>query len=141
LVDIPESGNGGKGAVLRRLFSTFAPGAPGAGLLLLRVAAGGALFAHAVSAAPAGFTLGTLAKAVLGIAGGILLLAGLWTPVAGSLVAVLGVSSSILQAGNLWANILLGSIGAALALLGPGAWSMDARLFGWRRIDFHEREP
>jgi hypothetical protein len=22
-----------------------------------------------------------------------------------------------------------------LALLGPGAWSIDARLFGWRRID------
>ena len=31
------------------------------------------------------------------------------------------------------------SIGASLAMLGPGAWSVDARLFGRRRIDFSDR--
>lgn len=30
---------------------------------------------------------------------------------------------------------LVAAICPALALLGPGAWSIDARLFGWKRID------
>jgi hypothetical protein len=34
--------------------------------------------------------------------------------------------------------ILLSSMGAALALLGPGAWSVDARLFGWKRINIQD---
>lgn len=71
----------------------------------------------------------------LGIAAGALLLAGLWTPIAGFLVAALGIWNSFTEPGNLWANIFLGTIGIGLALLGPGAWSVDARLFGWRRID------
>ena len=29
---------------------------------------------------------------------------------------------------------MLGTLGVALALLGPGGWSVDARLFGWKRI-------
>jgi hypothetical protein len=37
-----------------------------------------------------------------------------------------------------WTSILLGTISLALALLGPGAWSVDARLFGWRRIDIRD---
>jgi len=30
-------------------------------------------------------------------------------------------------------------MGAALVLVGPGAWSIDRRLFGWKRIDVRER--
>ena len=125
---------------LRRLFSTFASGAPGVGLLLLRSVAAIALFAHASNTLRTEWAIGTLVPAGLAIVGGVLLLAGLWTPLVGSLVAVLGVWNSISQAGDPWANILLGSIGVALALLGPGAWSADARLFGWRRIDVHNRD-
>jgi uncharacterized membrane protein YphA (DoxX/SURF4 family) len=33
-----------------------------------------------------------------------------------------------------WKHILLGALGIALAMLGPGAWSVDARLFGRKRI-------
>jgi uncharacterized membrane protein YphA (DoxX/SURF4 family) len=36
---------------------------------------------------------------------------------------------------NLYPAILLAAMGAALALVGPGALSLDARIFGWKRID------
>jgi hypothetical protein len=31
--------------------------------------------------------------------------------------------------------VLLGTLGVALALLGPGTWSFDARRSGWERIE------
>jgi putative oxidoreductase len=116
---------------LRRLFSTFARGWPGAGLLLLRLVASIVLIAKAL---PSLATLNAVA-----IVAGLLLLAGLWTPVAGSAAAVLGIWNTLVQNGDPWANILLATIGAALAMLGPGAWSVDSRLFGWKRIDVRNR--
>ena len=77
---------------------------------------------------------------VLGIGAGVLLLAGLWTPVMGTLVAIISVWKIFLLPENLWIYILLATFGAALALLGPGAWSVDARLFGWKRIDIGDRK-
>ena len=77
---------------------------------------------------------------VLLIGAGLLLLAGLWTPIAGTLVAVIEVWKIFLLPVNLWIYILLGTLGAALAMLGPGAWSLDARLFGWKRIDLRDRK-
>jgi putative oxidoreductase len=77
---------------------------------------------------------------VLAIGIGALLLAGLWTPVSGSLVAVLGLWKVISRPGDPWPSIFFATIGAALALLGPGAWSVDARLFGWKRIDIRDRK-
>lgn len=71
----------------------------------------------------------------IAIIAGILLLAGLWTPIAGSVVAMLGLWNAASHTGDFWASIMLGTLGGALALLGPGAWSVDARLFGWKRID------
>jgi putative oxidoreductase len=77
---------------------------------------------------------------VVGMAAGILVLMGLWTPISGSSVAALGIWNAVSQAADPWADILLAAIGAALALVGPGAWSVDARLFGWKRIDLHSPE-
>jgi len=71
---------------------------------------------------------------------GILLVAGLWTPIVGTLVALLQLWSIFSEAGDPWVHILLGTIGAGLALLGPGGWSLDARLFGWKRIDLRDRK-
>lgn len=67
------------------------------------------------------------------IAGGFLVV-GLWTPVSGCLVAAFALWALIAKCGDPWSNILLAAIGIALSMIGPGVWSLDARLFGWRRI-------
>jgi putative oxidoreductase len=77
---------------------------------------------------------------VLTIGAGLLLLVGLWTPIVGTLVAAIELWKLFLHAGNPWMYILLGTLSAALAMLGPGAWSIDARLFGWKRIDLGTRQ-
>jgi putative oxidoreductase len=83
--------------------------------------------------------MGPAILSVLATTTGMLVLAGLWTPIAGTLVTVLALWNIFSQPGDPWTNIMLATLGAALALLGPGAWSIDARLFGWRRIDPPDR--
>jgi putative oxidoreductase len=68
-----------------------------------------------------------------------LLLVGLWTPVAGVVMAVAELCLAFLHATDSWTHIMLGALGAALAMLGPGAWSVDARLFGRKRIYIPQR--
>ena len=74
---------------MRRLFSTFAHGAPGLGLLLLRVVAAVAVVFHAAMALRGGPPVGPTTLNVLTGAVGILLLLGLWTPAAGTVLAIL----------------------------------------------------
>jgi uncharacterized membrane protein YphA (DoxX/SURF4 family) len=76
---------------------------------------------------------------ILTIGAGLLLLIGLWTPIAGTILAILASLHAAFQITNPWTCILMGILGAALALLGPGAWSVDARLFGWKRIRISHR--
>jgi uncharacterized membrane protein YphA (DoxX/SURF4 family) len=128
------------GTLLRRLFSTFAQGWPGAGLLIIRLVAGGAGIAHGFMALRTGPSIEPAIVDALAIVSGILLWAGLWTPVSGSVLAVLEIWSAISQSGDPWTRILLSTIGVALAMIGPGVWSVDARLFGWRRIEVRDRK-
>jgi putative oxidoreductase len=84
---------------------------------------------------------GPLASVQLAAAGAaLLLLAGLWTPVAGVLMAIAEVFLAFSHPSvDPWRHILLGTLGTALAMLGPGAWSVDARLYGRKRIRIPQR--
>jgi uncharacterized membrane protein YphA (DoxX/SURF4 family) len=77
---------------------------------------------------------------VLAVVAGLLILAGLWTPIAGVLLAIIEIWSAFTHPHDPWSYLLLGTLCAALAMLGPGAWSVDARLFGWKRIDPSDRK-
>jgi hypothetical protein len=125
---------------LRRLFSSFARGWPGVGLLLMRVGAAIALLDHALVKLRIGGPIESVALPALCASAGILLLAGLWTPVTGVLVVVIALWNASAHSGDPWLYVVLATLGAGLALLGPGAWSLDARLFGWKRIDFRDRQ-
>lgn len=118
--------------VVRRLFSTFAQGAPGVGLLVLRLASGIALICRALLSLWNRPSVEPVVLSALMICLGILLVVGLWTPIAGTLLAVVALGYAFEQLANLWTCVLLATIGIALALLGPGRWSVDARLFGWK---------
>jgi putative oxidoreductase len=124
---------------LRRLFWTFAPGVPGAGLFIMRAVAATALTAEAFGGRSAPIAAGSATIMVFQAAAGLLLLVGLWTPVAGLVVVVLEAWPLFSRPGDPWTHVLLATVGGALALLGPGAWSADAWLFGWKRIDIRDR--
>lgn len=78
--------------------------------------------------------------AVLSIATGVLLIAGLWTPVVGICISLIQICKIMMLSGDKWLWLLLATAGAALAMLGPGLWSIDARLFGWKRIETPPRK-
>jgi putative oxidoreductase len=71
---------------------------------------------------------------------GILLISGLWTPIAGTLVALIETWQILTPSGDRLVLLLLATIGGALAMLGPGLWSVDARLFGWKRVEVPPRK-
>ena len=71
---------------------------------------------------------------------GFLLILGLWTPIAGASVAVIEVWKILTLPGDRWLWLLLGTVSVALAMLGPGLWSIDARLFGWKRVEAPPRK-
>ena len=128
------------GCILQRLFSTFPNSWPGVGLLLLRVCLGVALIYFGI-AGVSGTPSEPIALAQNSIAtvAAIFLLAGLWTPVMGTLAALdevwiaLSLDSPARQ--DTWIHIFLAILAVSVAMLGPGAWSIDARLFGRKRFD------
>ena len=111
---------------MQRLFSKFADGPPGAGLLMQRLLVGAALVYCAVSAADGGFAT----PQVIGAAAGVLLMAGLWTPIASVVAGCAEAWVALSSPAHPAMHGALAVLGVTLALIGPGAWSVDARLYG-----------
>lgn len=127
---------------MQRLFSTFANGSPGIGLLLLRLLTAVALIHNGIANVLERPSLTIVVLQMIGAGAGILLLIGLWTPVAGALATIVEVwiafSKFFSHTGDPLIAVLEAVLGAILAMTGPGAWSIDARLFGRKRIDIAE---
>ena len=124
------------------MFSAFPGRWPGAGLLLLRIAVGVAAIGQGYACVTGSPALPAVAAGLLAIAAGALLGIGFLTPCAGALI-VLGCAAltqpwlSVLASDDVperRAALFVGVVAAALLPLGPGAFSLDARLFGRREI-------
>jgi uncharacterized membrane protein YphA (DoxX/SURF4 family) len=129
---------------LQRLFSTFPGGKPGLGLLLLRIAVGATSLAAGVLYLSA-LSVPGLDRWFLGLlltASGAALLIGFLTPLASLLAALsfLGIGFSwvpmppwgLYDARVVSVGVIITAV--AIALLGPGAFSLDGYLFGRREI-------
>ena len=126
---------------MQRLFSAFPDSWPGLGLLLLRIVVGvtAAVQGEVHLVTVANHTLGTCVIAGLAIAGGTAVLIGFITPYAG---VVLSVSIPLFWFPSPAAGLFLDKIAVllimtdaiAVALLGPGAFSVDALIFGRREV-------
>jgi uncharacterized membrane protein YphA (DoxX/SURF4 family) len=112
----------------------FPAGAPGVALLMLRFSLAVAIFDTGAGCLKSPLTLLLcLALAVLTL----LLCIGVLTPIVSVLACLFELASFFLFAHTDGRYIVLTSVNAAaIALLGPGAYSLDARLFGRRVIIF-----
>jgi len=122
---------------MQKLFVTFPDGAAGLGLLLLRLAGGAAV----VAAAPRMGTQPWIGWLVTGIVV-IALALGFLTMIAALTAATL--ETAIALSGQFNLPLLEAATIAqllGLALIGPGAYSLDSRLFGRRRLIFESRQP
>ena len=117
-----------------RLFSMFPPGAPGIALLMLRVSLAAAILDGGPDCLkPALAPVICVALATQSL----LLCIGFMTPVVSVISCVFELASLLFAAHADMRFIVLSSLNAAaIALLGPGAYSLDARLFGRRVIVF-----
>ena len=112
-------------------------------MLLLRAALASALLVQGASYfGDSDVGAGALAIGVISIAAAALILVGMLTPVAGIVVALsgIGIAFSLLPSctrplfGSGIPLLFAISILLAIMILGPGAFSVDARLFGQREI-------
>jgi putative oxidoreductase len=117
-----------------RIFSTFADGWPGAGLLVQRLLVGAMLLYADFACLSATPSCPSAAAHTVGAFTGIFLVVGLWTPIAGIVLAGVEAWVALSAVGDTSVPIGLAVLGLTLAMIGPGAWSVDARLFGRRRI-------
>jgi len=123
------------GDPMQRLFTTFPNGWPGAGLLLLRIACalplllnGLPMLSVVADPTPSWLRLGGLIPA------GFLFL-GLYTPIAACLQVLAELSLTLVMPSSPALHLTRAAIGMALMALGPGARSLDSRIYGRKRIE------
>jgi uncharacterized membrane protein YphA (DoxX/SURF4 family) len=127
---------------LQRLFSAFPGGWPGIALFLLRAVLAISFIIQGNFYLRESGEVGARAAGIAAIIIGALLLAGFITPVAGGLAALgaIGVAVSLLPAGaptlfdSKPAIVFAVTMLVGIVVLGPGAYSLDARVFGRREI-------
>lgn len=120
---------------MQRLFSTFADGWPGGGLFSQRLLLGAALLYSSAGCLTAKPVCASVVPETIGALAGVLMVAGLYTPVAGVLAAIAEAWIAISTPNGAACPAILGILSATLAMIGPGAWSLDARLFGRKHIE------
>jgi putative oxidoreductase len=121
---------------LRRLFSTFPGGWPGLGLLLQRILTATLLVRFGIiDLIGKSFSPPMIPEVIVACAG-IFLLIGLGTPIVGGLIAVIELWMAMTRIGDPWIRIVLAGLGGTVAMIGPGALSIDARIFGRKRVEF-----
>ena len=113
----------------------FPNGWPGRGLILLRVVVAVILIHDGVAALIGVPQRESIALQVIAAIAGVFLLVGLWTPIAGVIIAPSETWIALAGTDHPRGTILMATLGIALAILGPGALSIDARLFGRKRLD------
>lgn len=123
------------GNILQRLYSTFAERWPGVGLLLQRVLVAIMLVRFCVIHLTDSHFSISMIPHIIGACAAMLFLVGLWTPFVGTLIAVVELWVAVTHVSDPWISVMLATIGATAAMLGPGAFSIDAVLFGRRHLD------
>jgi hypothetical protein len=120
---------------MQRLFSMFPGGMAGLGLIILRICVVSSLLTIAFDRGPLAFASWT------GVGVGLLsllMVVGALTPAACAVGALVETSYLMLRQGTDRRYIVFALLViAALGLLGPGAFSIDARLFGRRLLISH----
>jgi len=118
---------------MQRLFTTFPNSWPGAGLLILRLTLAASTFL--LAAADSGGSVGLPNVIRQGEwLSGVFLVVGLWTPVVAAARFVAAILMFIFSHETGVDYLLLGILNAPLSMLGPGAWSVDAFLFGRKQF-------
>ena len=102
--------------------------------MILRVLAGGALISRGLAAINVETNPPVVAVQLLGAAAGLLILGGLWTPVVGVLAGIVEVWMALAHPETQPPALMLSALAISLAMIGPGAWSIDARLYGRKEI-------
>lgn len=120
---------------MQRLFSTFAEGWPGVGLLIQRVLISTLVMYFGIAQVVQNERSGLSVAYVIAAVAGLFLLLGLWTPVAGIAIAIAEVWILLARCGSWLPPIMLAGLAATVTMIGPGIWSVDAKLYGRKHLE------